>query len=77
MMEFYAVQIPEILALKLKYLKVWQKFSWYEGTETFYPVESSRLRSDEHFLDKEVSILIKKYFWILCRGSRLRMITER
>ena len=32
MMEFYAVQIPEILALKLKYLKVWQKFSWYDST---------------------------------------------
>lgn len=28
MMEFYVVQIPEILALKLKYLKVWQRKSF-------------------------------------------------
>ena len=44
MMEFYVVQIPEILALKLKYLKLRQKALVNfldDAKKTFYPDKSS------------------------------------
>ena len=55
MMEFYVVQIPEILALKLKYLKVRQKLQLVLWTKTFYP--------DESFGATGIFMIKKSRFW--------------